>query len=242
MSYRVLIPLAVLAALSGCAGRKQAAAPAPLPVPLPTPVRAAPPLPPEGAAAGLTIPAKLADGSYATPNRNVSAAGAVWHLRAAFNVAALSCPDATLAAAYNRLLAGHRQALAAAHRTLTAEHGGMASFDPAMTRLYNYFAQPPVLPRFCAQAGPLLHQAAALSAGSLDGFAPAALAAIDRPFGDFYARYDAYRTDLAAWRAGTPAAPRLAATAPAGPQLPYDRTVFSANTRVTGGGTVLAAR
>lgn len=237
MSYRVPASLVALTVLAGCAGHKQVAAPAPIPVPLPAPVRAAAPLPPDRAAAGLTIPARLADGSYASPNRGVSAAGAVWHLRAAFNVAALSCPDTTLAPAYNKLLATHRQALAAAHRTLTAEHGGMTSFDPAMTRLYNYFAQPPVLARFCAAAGPLLQQAAMLQAGSLDGFAPAALAAIDRPFGEFYARYDSYRAELAAWRAGTPVA------ASSAPRLAYDQTVFTANTRVTGGArTVLAAR
>lgn len=233
MSYRVLIPLAVLAALSGCAGQKQAAAPAPLPVPVPAPVRIAAPLPPDGAASGLTVPTKLADGSYATPNRNVSAAGAVWHLRAAFNVAALSCPNVALVPAYNKLLSTQRQALAAAHHRLTAEHGGMASFDPAMTRLYNYFAQPPVLARFCAQAGPLLQQAAALAPGSIEGFAGTALVAIDQPFGEFYARYDAYRTELAAWRAGTLTPPRL----------DYDRTVFTANAAVTGGGrTILASR
>lgn len=231
MSYRVRIAsLAILTVLAGCAGQKQVAAP--LPVPLPAPVHAAAPLPPDGAAAGLTIPAKLADGGYATPNRNVSAAGAMWHLRAAFNVAALSCPDTTLAPAYNKLLTAHRQALAAAHRSLTAEHGGMASFDPAMTRLYNYFAQPPVLARFCAAAGPLLHQAAALPAGSIDAFAGTALAAIDRPFGEFYARYDAYRTDLAAWRTGTLTTPRLA----------YDQSVFAPRPNVAGGRTVLAAR
>lgn len=230
MSYRVLASLAVLIALAGCAGQKQAMAPAPLPVP--APVRVTAPAPPDGAAAGLTIPARLADGSYATPNRNVSAAGAVWHLRAAFNVAALSCPDTALAPAYNRLLTTHRSALAVAHRALTAEHGGMASFDPAMTRLYNYFAQPPVLARFCAAAGPLLHQAAAMPAGSLEGFSGAALASIDRPFGEFYARYDRYRTDLAAWRADTLAAPRL----------DYDRTVFMVKATVTGGRTALAAR
>ncbi|WP_447728044.1 hypothetical protein [Sphingomonas koreensis] len=232
MSYRVLASLAVLAALAGCAGQKQIAAPAPIPAPVPTPVRIAAPLPPDGAAGGLTIPARLADGSYATPNRAVSAAGAVWHLRAAFNVAALSCPDTSLAPAYNRLLGTQRQALAAAHRTLAAEHGGMASFDPAMTRLYNYFALPPVLVRFCAQAGPLLHQAAALPAGAIDSFAGTALAAIDQPFGEFYTRYDAYRTDLAAWHAGTLVAPTLA----------YDRTVFTANASVTGGRTILASR
>ena len=230
MSYRVLASLAVLTALAGCAGQKHAMAPTPRPAPVP--VRATAPLPPDGAAARLTIPARLPDGSYATPNRNVSAAGAVWHLRAAFNVAALSCPDTTLVPAYNKLLTGHRQALAAAHRALTAEHGGVASFDPAMTRLYNYFAQPPVLARFCATAGPLLHQAAAMPAGSLNGFAATALASIDRPFGEFYARYDTYRSDLAAWQAGTLAAPRLA----------YDHAVFAPHAQVTGGRTALAGR
>lgn len=226
MSYRVLASLAVLAALAGCAGQKQVAAPA-LPAPVPAPVRTAAPVPPDGAAAGLTIPARLADGNYATPNRNVSAAGAVWHLRAAFNVAALSCPDTSLAPAYNKLLAAHRHALTAAHRTLTAEYGGMASFDPAMTRLYNYFAQPPVLARFCAAAAPRLHQAAAMSAGTLNGFAGSALAAIDRPFGEFYARYDAYRADLAAWHAGTLASPRIG----------YDNAAFAPHPGVTGGKT-----
>jgi hypothetical protein len=231
MSCRVrLVLLTAGIVLAGCAGQKRVAAPAPLPVPVP--VRTAAPLPPDGAAANLTLPARLADGSYASPNREVSVAGAVWHLRAAFNVAALSCPDTALAPAYNQLLAAHRVALAEAHRTLTAEHGGVAAFDPAMTRLYNYFAQPPVSARFCAAAGPLLHQAAALPAGSLDGFAPAALAAIDRPYGEFYARYDGYRAELAAWRAGAPAAPRLS----------YDRAVFTASTTVTGGRTALAAR
>jgi hypothetical protein len=232
MSCRVPASLAVLIVLSSCAAQKQHAAPASIPVLAPAPVRSVAPLPPDGAAAGLTIPARLADGSHASPNRGVSAAGAVWHLRAAFNVAALSCPDASLAPAYNQLLTAHRAALAQAHRTLTAEHGGIAAFDPAMTRLYNYFAQPPVMARFCAAAGPLLHQAAALPAGALDGFAPSALAAIDRPFGEFYARYDGYRAELAAWQAGTPGTPRLG----------YDRAVFTASTTVTGGRTALAAR
>ncbi|PJI89207.1 hypothetical protein DAH55_03125 [Sphingomonas koreensis] len=241
MSYRVLASLAALTALAGCAGQKQAMAPTPRPVP--APVRVAAPTPPDGAAAGLTIPARLADGSYASPNRDLSASGAIWHLRAAFNVAALSCPDTSLVPAYNKLLNTQRQTLAAAHRALAAEHGGMAAFDPAMTRLYNYFAQPPVLARFCAQAGPLLHQAAALAPGAIGGFAGTAITAIDRPFGEFYARYDAYRADLVAWRAGSPAiAPRLTASAPAAPRLTYDRAVFTANTRVTGGRTALASR
>lgn len=232
MSYRVLIaPLGLAALLAGCAKDRQVAAAPPLPPP--APVQVAAPRPPDGAAARLTIPVRLADGSYATPNRAVSPAGAVWHLRAAYNVAALNCPDPVLAATYNRLLTTQRTALANAHRALAAEHGP-ATFDAAMTRLYNYFAQPPVLARFCAVAGPSLMQASQLPVGAIDAFAAEALAAIDAPFTDFYTRYDRYRTDLAAWQAGT---------APAAPRLAYDRAAFAGSGIVTGGArTTLAAR
>ncbi len=227
---RVPLLLPFVALVTACAGSLRVAAPAPaLPLPI-APVAA--PAPPDGAASGLTIPARLADGSYQTPNRAVSTAGAIWHLRAAFNVVALNCPDPTLVPEYNRLLSTHRKALTEAHRALMAEYGGNAMFDPAMTRLYNYFAQPPVLARFCATAAPLLHAAAALPSGEFAAFSGTALAQIDQPFTDFYARYDGYRADLAAWRAGSLAAPRLA----------YDSSVFTTTATVTGGRTALAAR
>lgn len=230
---RVLLAMPLLALASACAGPERSAAPAPFPIAAPPPVQTAAPRPPNGAAPSLTIPARLADGSYATPNRGVSPAAAAWHLRAALNVAALNCNDPHLAPAYNRFLKTHKATLKDAHRTLAREFGDQSAFDPAMTRLYNYFAQPPVMAQFCAAAAPLLHQAAALPAGSLAGFAPAALVEIDRPFTDFYARYDAWRGDLAAWRAGA---------APAGPRLAYASEVFRVETGVTGGRIALAAR
>jgi hypothetical protein len=230
---RVLLALPLLALATACAGPERIAAPAPLPVPAPAPTQTAAPRAPDGAAANLTIPARLADGSYATPNRTASAAAAPWHLRAAFNVAALNCNDLALAPAYNQFLKAHRNALKAAHHALAREYGNASAFDPAMTRLYNYFAQPPVMGQFCATAAPLLHQVAALPAAELPAVAPAALAQIDRPFTDFYARYDAWRVDLAAWRAGgVPAMPRLA----------YAAEVFRAETPVGGGTVALAAR
>lgn len=230
---RVLLTLPLLALATACTTPERTAAPAPLPVPAPPPPQTAAPRAPDGAAANLVIPARLPDGSYATPNRNVSAAAAAWHLRAAFNVAALNCNDPALAPAYNRFLKAHRGALKDAHHALTREYGDAASFDPAMTRLYNYFAQPPVMAHFCATAAPLLHQIAALPAAGLPAIAPAALAQIDRPFTEFYARYDAWRVDLAAWRAGE---------APAPPRLAYATEVFRVETHVGGGTVTLAAR
>jgi hypothetical protein len=230
---RVLLTLPLLALAAACAGPERIAAPAPRPVPAPLPTQTAAPRAPDGAAANLVIPARLPDGSYATPNRNVSAAAAGWHLRAAFNVAALNCNDPALVPAYNQFLKAHRGALKDAHHALTREYGDVASFDPAMTRLYNYFAQPPVMARFCATAAPLLHQIAALPARELPAAAPAALAQLDQPFTDFYARYDAWRADLAAWRAGTPITT---------PRLAYANEVFRAEADIGGFTVTLAAR
>lgn len=227
--FRVSLLLPAIALLSACATAPRVTTPAP---PAPPPVWAAAPTPPDRAAPNLKIPARLADGSYATLNRGLSSSASLWHLRAAFNVAALNCPDPALAPAYNRLLVTGRRELAAAHRALMAEYRDREAFDPAMTRLYNYFAQPPVMARFCAAAAPLLHQATALPAGSLGDFATPAIIAIDRPFSEFYARYDAWRNALAAWNAGTSTTPRL----------DYDPAAFTTAAIVTGGNTKLAAR
>jgi hypothetical protein len=67
---------------------------------------------PKGAYVGMPIPALMADGRYATPNRNLSADGAVWHLRAALNVAALACrgpESAQVVADYNTLLTAQKE-------------------------------------------------------------------------------------------------------------------------------------
>ncbi len=71
---RLILALPLLALATACAGPERIAAPAPLPVPATAPAPTAAPRAPDGAAANLTIPARLPDGSYATPNRSVSAA------------------------------------------------------------------------------------------------------------------------------------------------------------------------
>ena len=103
---KAILPLLLGAAfLSGCATR-----PAPVAVlPAPLPVAVAPTMP-AGAYPGMPIPAVGVDGSYFTPNRALSPAAAVWHLRAGLNVAALACrgPDETaVVARYNAVLAAN---------------------------------------------------------------------------------------------------------------------------------------
>ncbi len=176
--------------------------------PPPPPAPAVMPKPPPGAAARLAIPAPLPDGSFATPNRNLSGAASIWHLRSGLNVAALQCGTAS-SDQYNAMLRVHKAALAAAFRTLESDYrsgGGdwQDRFDDTMTRLYNYFAQPPAQRAFCEAAIPVLAEAATVTPDAFEGFARTAIARIDQPFADFWGEYHRYRVDLAAWQAKQP--------------------------------------
>lgn len=232
-SFRAPAALLAMLIVAGCASNpapREIAAPAPIVAPVM-------PVPPRGAAPGQTIPQRLANGSYATPNRNLSPAASVWHLRSALNVAALACddPQGGVSALYNRMLTVQKRPLADAHRALKRDYPKGEAFDLAMTRLYNYFSQPPAHQGFCAASRNALTQAVAVAPEAFDGFAVEALASIERPFVEFYAAYDRYRADLAAWQSGEPSPPRLASAA--GPLLAGDE-------RVTGdvSGTSLATR
>jgi hypothetical protein len=176
----------------------------------------------------MTIPSPLADGGYPTPNQGLSAAGAVWHLRAALNVAALSCPEpqrTTITDAYNAMLTSRKKELAAAQTRLAVEYRAQGGdFDNSMTSLYNFFAQLPARPGFCAAAARVMTSLAAVPANGLSGAAPDALAALDRPFTEFYAAYDAWRMH----RALTPLAPprtefALSTPVPVGPAPGFRR-------------------
>jgi len=208
----LVLPVALLA---GCAHR------AATPVAVAPPVVAAQPTPvaitmPAGASPGMQIPAPLADGSYPTPSRGLSPAAAVWHLRAALNVAALACRGPTgdaIATRYNALLSGRRGAFAGAQTAAFQEvrAGGARdpqdAWDDAMTRLYNYYALAPARDGFCAAADRVLTALPGIAAEGLAGYAPAALAELDRPFTDFFRAYDA-------WRYQRPPAASVAAVAP----------------------------
>ncbi|GAA0734562.1 hypothetical protein GCM10009106_18530 [Sphingomonas japonica] len=197
-----------------------------------------------GAAPNLTLPIPAADGTIATPNTRLSQPATLWHLRAALNVAALQCGKAgdPVETSYNAFLQAHKAALTAAHASVAKEykaaHGKDAqdAFDDAMTRLYNFYAQPPVRTGFCDAALPLV--AKAQSTTDLAGFAPRALASLDAPFIGFYRAYAQYRTDLAEWQAGKRT---MLASAAATPRLEVDRSVLMAGTDVTMRGVVRTA-
>lgn len=188
--FRRIVVSALFATLAACGSK-----PAPVAYVPPPPVVAAP-VRPQFNLTGIVAPQLLTDGTYLTPNRTVSPAGAIWHLRAGLNVAALSCrgpQDYALAGQYNALIAAHRAELARAQAALTAEQGGVAGHDDAMTRLYNYYALPPAQPEFCRAAAALLAEVGYVPAGSLAPFALAAMPRIDAPFVAVFRAADAWR-------------------------------------------------
>ena len=196
---RRLSPLFALC-LAACLSKPQRAAVAPpaLPAPAPQPVAALPP----GASPGMNVPAPLADGSFPTPNRGLSPAGALWHLRGGLNVAALACRgvgEAETVSRYNALLANREVPLAAAQRALEAEYrlgngaDWQARWDSAMTRLYNYYSQTPVRTEFCSAAAAILAELEQVPDAELPTFAAVRIVDLDRPFTAFYRAYDAWR-------------------------------------------------
>ena len=219
---RLLIGTAL--ALTGCSSTpppEMAAAPFE-PAPPPPPQAWSRPIAPRGVAANFAIPARASDGRYMTPNYALSDADTLWHVRMALNVAALSCRDDPAEPArinYIRLLSAHRATLDQANRTVDAQYranfGGkaVAMRDTHNTKAYNFFALPAVQRDFCEAAVQVSGTAATMSSAQLAGYAPAALAQLERPFADFFNAYAAYQEDLARWQGG-----QIAALRPAAPE------------------------
>ena len=199
----------------------------------PAPPVAIGPALPDGASPGMLVPQPLADGSFPTPNLALSGPGAMWHLRAGLNVAALSCggeQGAAIRAGYNRWLARAKAPLAQAARGYAAEYhastrAGRDAFDDAMTRLYNFFAQTPPRAAFCTAAASTIADIATADAAALPSVAEARLATLDQPFTDFYRAYDA-------WRSGRGTTVIAAATVPPTPALSLEPASTTRPTRL----------
>ena len=200
MRYAV-IPTALI--LAGCATQQVAKAPEKTPV-------SSRPRAPYGASDNFVTPPLASDGRYATINHGIGEAETIWHLRAALNVAALGCRGAaekSIIASYNTFLERHKKALATAYAAEKRDYrdrqagGGARGFDAHMTRVYNFFAQPPAQAQFCREAAGVSVEAASVSRDGLQAFAQSALPRLEAPFTQFYRAYDDYRRALAAWEA-----------------------------------------
>ncbi len=188
--------------VAGCASHRTA----PIAMVATPPPVAAASAPPAGSYPGMPIPARLADGSYETPNRALSAAATVWHFRAGLNVAALACRgpgEAVVAARYNAILSRQRDVLRDAEARLSGEYrsgGGTAwrdRYDHAMTVLYNFFSQGFAHQAFCSSASQILAESETITPAGFPAFAAARLPMLDAAFTDFYARYDRWRGNAA---------------------------------------------
>ncbi|MGQ7828516.1 hypothetical protein [Altererythrobacter sp. Z27] len=209
---KLAITAAGIAALAACAAPPPPPAPVAYAPPPPPPRVVIPPrpTPPAGAFATMAIPQMSANGVRQTVNTGISSEQKLWNLRSGLNVAALNClraEHAGLVENYRTLLKQHSRQLAATNNALTKQyrdkHG--KSFrdhqDAYMTRVYNYFALPPVLPEFCNVALQVSQEVAQVKPGQLHNFAEQALPRLEAVYEQFFSAYEKYRVDLAAWDA-----------------------------------------
>jgi len=198
-----LSSLAALAWVAGCSTPEKAP-----PTPPPPVVPTIKPLPPMGAVEEMSIPEVGDDGKYLTPNRGVTANTALWHVRMALNVAALSCYGVNEPARiqYNQILHVHervlREANAAVDRNYLAAYGtgGLRARELLNTVVYNFFALPPVTKSFCPVAIEVGAKILAMPSNQLLAYAPEALTQLEKPFQEFYAAYADYLRRLAEWQ------------------------------------------
>ena len=217
------IAVALTIGLAACAPK-----PPPPPPPPPAPVVYIPPrpLPPLGAAAGLAVPPRGLDGVRQTINAGISPAQTVWNLRSAYNVAALNClkPEhAEILTGYKQFLTAHKKGLAAANRTVDAEfkklHGTqwIRPREAYMTQVYNFYAYPATVTRFCDAAVAMARESMMLKPAELTPFAQRSLAQLDTVFEQFFLSYEQYLADAAAWDAKYAPASAAAPVALPGP-------------------------
>lgn len=188
---------ALAAGLAGCAAP---VTPPPVVATLPPPAPP-PPTMPAGGYPGMEIAAKRDDGTYVTPNFQMTDAAAVWHLRGALNVAALACDGAGggVVDGYNAWLVAHRDGLDAYVKRYQHEWeqtgwgDWQAAYDNQQTRLYNFYSQPAIRVAFCAAARQEIAAVAPVADADLPAHARGALARLDKPFIDFFTAFDKWR-------------------------------------------------
>ncbi|MEQ5787265.1 hypothetical protein J3454_05110 [Erythrobacter sp. NFXS35] len=160
----------------------------------------------------MNIPPRGPDGRRVTINTGLSDDLLVWHLRSAWNVAALNC----LAPEYEPILNGYRAFLTNNVRPLKAVNDrlekevarrhdtrreAMVARDAAVTQVYNFFALPAARSGFCRAALDLSNRAMAAPPSDPLSFARANFDGLLMPFENFFDEYEAYQIASAQWDA-----------------------------------------
>ena len=190
------------------------ATPASPPPPPPPVVEAVPyrPLPPGGAHYVMDIPARGPDGKRVTVNTGVSDDQLVWHLRSAWNVAALNClaPEyEPILEAYRGFLTKNARSLKATNDRIEAEYAkkhktkraAYVARDGTVTQVYNFFALPAARSGFCRAALDMSNRALASPPTDPLAFARANFDGLLVPFETFFDDYEVYQRDSAEWDA-----------------------------------------
>lgn len=224
MTLRVLAIFGVSGLAMAVAGCSTQPTPPPRVVATLPSLKPPPPVMPPGGYAELDTAPQRPDGTYVTPNFDMSDAAAVWHLRGALNVAALGCDQAGggIVDGYNAWLRGHRQVLDAAQTGYlhdweqTGWWDWRNAYENQQTRLYNFYSQSPIRAAFCAAARVEIAKVGTIADADLPQFARAALVRLDQPFIDFFTGVDAWRD----YYAPKVSAPRFVRTIPDEPAAP----------------------
>jgi hypothetical protein len=156
------------------------------------------------------VPTLRADGLRQTINRDLGPLETLWHVRAALNVAALSCTSpqySRLVDDYNLFIKKNASVLRSANNAIISKfrrdagRGYKKAHDRHQTSLYNYWSFSPLRRPFCDQAVRVSQTAIITSGSDLKAFGAKALPELEQPFTDFYLSYEEYEKDLQAWRA-----------------------------------------
>ncbi len=202
---RLLVAAAAISVLAACQ-----TAPAPVIAPVAQPQytpRA--PTTPFGASINTIVPMMRADGLRQTINRDLGPLETLWHVRAALNVAALSCTApqyARLVDDYNAFIRNNAKYLRNANSAIISKYrreqgsGYKQAHDRHQTSLYNFWSFSPLRRPFCDQAVQVSQRAIVTKEDEMEAFGASALAELEKPFNDFYLAYEEYERDLDAWR------------------------------------------
>jgi hypothetical protein len=170
------------------------------------------PLPPGGASYAMEIPPVGPNGVRITLNSNLDSEQTIWHLRSAWNVAALNClgePYQPILDGYKWFLKKYKKGLTAANAAIDKRYRsqnssslvGIKARQAEMTQLYNYFANPAVLPDMCQAAMAVAADAAQSPDQDLKVFAAANLPKFEATYLKFFDAYDRYRIASSDWDA-----------------------------------------
>jgi hypothetical protein len=160
----------------------------------------------------MSIPARGPDGHYLTLLRGLNDDQRLWYFRSAWNVAALNCvgPEyQPILDGYGAFLKDNAKALKAANERIEKSYRkdyptkgeAVAAREKLMTMVYNYFALPPARADFCQAGLRVASLAAVTPKPDAAALATANFAQFEAPFETFFAAYEQYQRDSAAWDA-----------------------------------------